>query len=152
MPQMEMYGMPAAEIRNLRSRWRKKISGDCTWKSFNAFAAWCGRNGYRKGLHLVKRYFDLPHGPGNSYFGKSEDADTGEEENISSFCNGCIRVCPGSGAGCTEWREWFVKNWNQNIHIPIKGEEKKIRQAFQYEHPDLEREGLRFENRQRETG
>ena len=62
---------------------------------------------------------------------------------MKSPCNNCDRVCPDGG--CKAWREWFPENWNENISIAPKEPRDKL--FFRYEHPDLVREGIVFENR-----
>ena len=57
----------------------------------------------------------------------------------------CLAVSPSLKA----WEDQFVKNWNENISISPKLQpqpDPNERQVWQYEHPDLEREGLRFEH------
>lgn len=54
---------------------------------------------------------------------------------INNLCDSCVDECPTGG--CSAWRRWFVENWNENIYI---GPKPKIREVFQYEHPDRERE------------
>ena len=173
MPMMkERYGIPGSEVKNLRTRWRKSISKDSVWKDFDDFILWSSKNGYSKGVHLHKKRDDEPHGPNNSYyFGAYTKGLTSRERKraarkkpaheeyaqknkledvVSPYCVGCERSCPGHGIGCVGWEEYFVENWNQNICRTLiqPQPEPEIRQTWQYEHPDLEREGLRFENRQ----
>jgi len=56
---------------------------------------------------------------------------------MSSPCEHCEAICPASG--CAEWKDWYVANWNENIHrkvtIGLTG-----RQVFRYEHPVRVRE------------
>ena len=52
-----------------------------------------------------------------------------------SPCKDCKRGCPQDG--CKERETWFIQNWNKNIHR-LKRPQKKTRQFWQYEHPDLE--------------
>jgi hypothetical protein len=55
----------------------------------------------------------------------------------SLYCRMYKKICPGNGGGCQAWKEWYVRNWNENINTHPEG-----RQKFQYEHPDLIREGI----------
>lgn len=61
----------------------------------------------------------------------------------SPFCRNCRR-CSNVWRGCPAWRKYFIDNWNKNIMV----KPKKTRQFFQYEHPDLVREGIVFEHEQ----
>ena len=58
-------------------------------------------------------------------------------ENCSSHSETCEK-----NKGCPKWRKQFIENWNENICIKPK---VMHREAFLYEHPDLEREGIVFE-------
>lgn len=56
-------------------------------------------------------------------------------DSESPFCRNCTRDdCPTNGDGCKAWETYFIDNWN-----------KKQRQFFRYEHPDLVREGIIYE-------
>lgn len=92
----------------------------------------------------------LPHSPTNSHFKFINPEDRHDmSDSTSRFCVGCSRECPGQGTGCQEWKNWFVANWNSKISTSQKlHQSDAARHVWQYEHPDLEREGLRFENRQ----
>lgn len=149
------YGIPGNEIANLSKRWQRKISKDCEWEDFNSFLFWCSVSGYKKGRELRRNDPESPHGPGNSYwYSLDEKRKREEQERIrqkklrqSTFCQGCSRVCQNNGSGCKEWEEWFVKNWNRNIHRkPKEPEAPQGKQYFRYEHPDLVREGIVFEH------
>ena len=50
-------------------------------------------------------------------------------------CEFCTQECPDSG--CKAWRDWWVRNWNQNIHRRKPAVRKQ--ESWQYEHPDRER-------------
>lgn len=72
-------------------------------------------------------------------------------DSESPFCRNCTRDdCPTNGDGCKAWETYFIDNWNKNIMKSI-GNHKKQRQFFQYEHPDLVREGIVFEHEQSEA-
>jgi hypothetical protein len=63
-------------------------------------------------------------------------------EAESLFCKCCEKECQSKRAGCKEWREYFVKNWNENISTYDPGQQQE--KIFRYEHPDLIREGIVF--------
>ena len=58
-----------------------------------------------------------------------------------SPCDSCDKVCAAEGRGCGLWRDYFVRNWNENISVKPK---KQAKEVFRYEHPDMIREGLCF--------
>lgn len=56
----------------------------------------------------------------------------------NSPCDACTRQeCTNRGNGCKEWEDWFVQNWNRNIHRKVP---KPPRRVWRYEHPDRVRE------------
>lgn len=74
---------------------------------------------------------------------------------LENLCAECFRECPGDGGGCKEWKEYFVKNWDQNIHrkkIEHIIEDQSKRCAWQYEHPDLVGEGIVWTGERRKDG
>lgn len=50
-------------------------------------------------------------------------------------CENCTQECPAGG--CNTWKEWWVQNWNENIHRNVPTVPKQV---WQYEHPDRVRE------------
>lgn len=60
-----------------------------------------------------------------------------------SPCDSCDKVCAAEGRGCGPWRDYFVRNWNENISVKPK---KQTKEVFRYEHPDMIREGIVFES------
>lgn len=56
---------------------------------------------------------------------------------MKSPCENCRKETCYPERGCSDWRKWFVKNWNENICVKP---EPKGREVFQYEHPDRVRE------------
>lgn len=152
------YGIPSKEVENIAKRW-SSIDGGKNWESMDAFVRWCSENGYKKGITLRRYDPEKPHSPENSFFGepsreviqKRKQKKKETMEIKSPFCEKCQKFCPGSGScGCEEWQEYFQKNWNENICIAPKKPEPKPAvkeglQVFQYEHPDLVREGIVFE-------
>lgn len=167
------YGIPRDEIKRLNTRWNRRINDrhDSGWECFDEFLRWCTENGYASGKILTRHNRQLPHSPENSYwvnnrrelvYRKSEtgtktkerkpraekpEKEPENESVVISFCKECGKKCTNNGSGCNQWKEWFVKNWNQNICIkpkPMLPPEPKGRQVFQYEHPDLMREGIIF--------
>ena len=108
--------------------------------SFKAFLKFADRTGYKTRLALWKLNQTKKHGPDNSYwYLKNSDLP-----NVKSpFCEQCDKKhCPGEGIGCAEYREWFVKYWNEYIHRKVQMPKKTCREVFCYEHPDLQREGI----------
>ena len=70
-------------------------------------------------------------------------------DSESPFCRNCDRErCSNIWQGCPEWQDYFRKNWNENIRA--KNSKAQTRQFFQYEHPDLVREGIVFRHEQGE--
>lgn len=58
---------------------------------------------------------------------------------VSPFCENCKEECPSYG--CREWREYYKKNWDQNISKAAQ-RVPRGKQVFRYEHPDMIREGI----------
>lgn len=148
------YGFPSKEVENLAKR-KSALDGGENWENIDHFVRWCSENGYQKGIKMRRYDPSKPHSPENSYFGDSiqEVARNRERKKRetraikSPFCEGCQKVCPGSGSGgCDQWQEYFQKNWDQNISIaPPKPEpavESNAPMVFRYEHPDMVREGI----------
>lgn len=50
-------------------------------------------------------------------------------------CENCTQECPAGGRNT--WKEWWVQNWNENIHRNVPTVPKKV---WRYEHPDWVRE------------
>ncbi|MBO7253017.1 MAG: hypothetical protein J6V25_10390 [Oscillospiraceae bacterium] len=154
------YGMSCQDVNNLYNKWGRKshwgtIRYNGMWESFNDFLYWCSQNGYKKGLILRKKDSEKPHGPDNSYwYDKEADAEQHLQKLIArrsdkcQMCRECTKECDAHG-GCKAWKDWFVMNWNKNIRIFRKlytsEQQQTIRQKFQYEHPDMIREGIRFD-------
>lgn len=116
--------------------------GDSEWESFESFASWSLENKWCTGKTLYKLNEMKPHGPENSYW-YLKNQEVPDSEN--ALCLACSRkYCPGNNIGCKPWRDAWIKNWNENICIR-KQETQQKREAFQYEHPDLVREGIVFE-------
>lgn len=153
----DRYGIPGPEVKNLARRYYQ-YPHDSGWRKMDDFLLWCSQNGYEKGLMLRKHDQDKPHGPDNSFF---EAVDHIKQENrrrknerrelTSPFCAGCEVGCTNIAVGCNVWRSRFVKNWDENIHVDLKPPEPpkpEARECWQYEHPDLVREGIVFESNQ----
>lgn len=155
MDTTERYGIPGDDVANLRRRWMRHRLQGCGWESFDAFLLWCSQKGFKKGMTIVKVDEDLPHSPENSLFQYrnmkkpvKQPAPKPKEE-VGDFCAKCKNKCPSYRVGCKAWEDQFVKNWNENISISPKLKPQpgsNERQVWQYEHPDLKREGLRFEH------
>lgn len=118
------------------------IENDHTFASFEDFCEWAEGKA-KKGFTVYKIDLTKPHSPKNSYWYYNSKR---QEDVVSPICENCdqeLRVC--DGIGCLKYREWFVKNWNENICIrPAGSPEPQNREVFRYEHPDLEREGIVF--------
>ena len=156
----DRYGIPGASVKHLIRKFYRYLR-DSDWYNADAFVRWCSENDWQKGLRLCKKDTSMPHGPDNSFFkkpemtvrAKAEDVRRRKEERknlVSPFCVGCEKNCSHTASGCEEWQEYFQKNWDQNIHIaPKKPEQKTVEegpQVFRYEHPDLVRKGIVFED------
>ena len=120
------------------------------FESFEMFLEFCKKSGYREGYVIRRHNLRKPHGPDNSYFDYRKpavrNARIKNNENKppapKSPCESCKLECTIQASGCAEWREWFVKNWDKNIHRKVVIPKKRSREAFRYEHPDLVREGI----------
>lgn len=138
------YGLSPEEVDRLTGRWSHGVKSDSTFESLDAFLRWASV-GYKKGVQLRKRDESKPHGPGNSYWldGREERYVPNGKQVLQrvTYCSGCTRDCQENGNGCVGWREYFVRNWNENIHREVKNVPRK-REFFCYEHPDLVREGI----------
>lgn len=152
----DRYGIPGAEIQNLYHRWRRQIKNDTEWESFDAFVYWSAYSRYKKGLELRKHDITMPHGPDNSFWYSGVEAreiahqeqkkKMGEYYSIESpFCKKCGIKKRHCLDGCSEWKQWWIKNWNTNICVKPVTEEPPKREKYKYEHPDLQREGIVFE-------
>lgn len=148
-----IFGFSSTETRNLyRVFW--SIKDDCEWNNHKEFIEWASRFGYTKGRHLIKIDPSKKHGPDNSmYYDPVAAAKERQEKRNeyvtyrSPFCESCEKEnCLTNGSlGCLAWREYWVKNWNEKIYVPPKEPEKSNTKRFwQYEHPDLVREGICF--------
>lgn len=130
---------------------RYKYIREHDWEDFEDFVRWAMDTGIWKGAFLRKKDESKPHGPENSYwsdqpFVGNRDWDR-PERTRSPFCEGCNRNTKFGCGGCEKWEEYFVQNWNQNIHIKLNIPEivKPVDNGpakFCYEHPDLIREGI----------
>lgn len=157
MDAIERYGIPGDDVANLRRRWMRHRLRECGWESFDAFLLWCSQKGFKKSMQIVKLDDNLPHSPENSLFQyrnmkkpvkkPAENPPKQRKEDIGDFCAKCQNKCPSYRVGCKAWEDQWVKNWNENISTsPKLHQSDAARHVWQYEHPDLEREGLRFES------
>ena len=146
------YGLSSEEVRIMWNKFRKiKNSGATDWKDLDEFCKWSVQEGYKPGMRIKKQYSFLPHSKENSYY-----VNTGEPEADrhathidaeSPFCQNCeIKDCATVSFGCKKWREYFVKNWNDNICRRGRPVPRPADMVFRYEHPDLVREGIVFEH------
>ena len=145
------------DLENLRKRFYV-YRADMEWTCLEEFVTWAKENGYKKGLHLKKIDASKKHGPGNSRYEDSKakvllrtEKHKKFMETRSPYCIGCTKpICPGQGTGgCNGWKEYWIKNWDENIHyVPVvqEVEKPKTSRFWQYEHPDLVREGIVFEH------
>ena len=146
-----MFGFNHRETENLRTRFRNIPQEDRVWECVEEFIKWARDSGYAKGLHLRKHNEEMPHGPDNSFWltanaGELKTRFLNQMKKGSVFCRSCEKDCPRDGRGCKEWREYFRLNWNENIHVPKpKPVVQERPMVFQYEHPDLVREGIEWQ-------
>lgn len=112
------------------------------FKSYEAFASFAEKTGYKTGFKLYQKDQTKRHGPGNSYwYWKNSDLP----DVKSPFCEHCEKqYCPGEGIGCAEYRKRFAEYWNKFIYRAPPKQEKKNREVFRYEHPDLVKEGIEW--------
>ena len=133
------------QLRSLRDRWETLEQEGCGWASFEAFTQWAEVSGFQTNKGMFKLNQRKPHGPGTSYW---YDQHKELPDVISPFCENCGTDCANQRVGCFRWREYFVRNWNENIYVPpANTADPGRRQVFRYEHPDLVREGIVFEMR-----
>ena len=150
------YGIPAKEVENLRSRY-KKLKLKEGFGSFDAFLQFASECGYKPFLHLRRYDTSMPHSPDNSFFYEQKAKDDlppkkpGPKslEVVSPYCVGCKQKCPERGIGCAGWQVYFVRHWDEVIcgrqkpaPLPEPLPEPPKREFFQYEHPDTVRRML----------
>lgn len=147
-----MYGFDGKETECLRRRFCNLSKEETGWANADEFLRWARDSGYEKNLHMGRHDETLPHGPGNSFWMTRDLWQTRQRflkkmKESCPFCRDCEKTCSLSGKGCTEWQQYFVKNWNKHICIakPVVKEDPNVRKCFRYEHPDLVREGIVFE-------
>lgn len=144
-----MYGFDAKETECLRRRFYKLKKKEAEWEDVYDFMMWARDSGYEKNLNMGKRDKTLPHGPENSFWlekGYASERYLQKIRQNCDFCTGCEKRCSVSGLGCKDWRNYFVKNWNEKIYVPpVKPVVYEGPMVFRYEHPDLVREGIVFE-------
>lgn len=143
---IDRYGFTETEVTAFQQRWNRSIRQDSTWNNFDDFLAWAGTAGYSKGARIYKIDESKPFGPDNAYFyrGRILTVKEAAAHEKPEVCRNCIEETTSCALyGCAMWKEWFVKNWNDNIHVDIPLAMRKPKKTvFQYEHPDLVREGL----------
>ena len=142
----EQYGLSDNVVNCMRHLWSKKKLKESDFESFYHFLEWCSRSDYVKFAQIRRYNEDKPHGPENSFWYVRPVREPAKKQtDTSPFCENCENNSSGCNIkGCLSWREWFIKNWNDNICIKPKcaPEEEKKNLYFQYEHPDLVREGI----------
>lgn len=135
------YGFSVTEVNAHNGRWYRSIRPDTTWGSFDEYLRWARDTGCQPGYQLRKLDPMKPHGPDNSYWYCSVKAAEIKqmlppEEKTSPFCQGCEKECPLAGNGCAEWREYWILNWNLNIHRKrVTTPSPPKREFFVYFHP-----------------
>lgn len=147
----EKYGIPGPEVENLSKRFYSQKLAEGFYDR-DTFLLWCSQNGYKKGLTLYKKDDSLPHSTENSFFADSAEVRKRRAEKFredmqisNEFCKACTTECKGTG--CKEWQDWFQKNWDEKIHVPkVIPPEPEKPMVWRYEHPDLVREGIVFED------
>lgn len=162
------YGLTGRQVQHLRDRWRKNaVNG--TWEDFDAFVKWASETGYEDGVLLRKFNEEKPHGPDNSFWAtrsqcfQSNGRPAGAADKkprkkraavvkpkpepdhppVRDLCAVCETPCKHRECGCEEWFRNWQRYWNANIHRKV---EIRKRMVFQYEHPDLQKEGIVFEH------
>lgn len=142
----DRYGFADFEVQAIRQRWNRSIQQDSTWSCFDEFLKWVSTAGYAKGIKILKIDESRPFGPDNAYCyrGRSLAAKEAAAHEKPEVCQNCIEETASCALyGCALWKEWFVKNWNDNIHVDIQLAMRTPKKTvFQYEHPDLVREGV----------
>jgi hypothetical protein len=144
---------PGTDEYNLWRRYqyleRREKTG---WRNFEHFVKWSKENGHFRGAFLRKKDKDKPVGPSNAFWSVSPAYYYSDMQanvsNESAFCVGCTkRQNPELCQGCNEYREWYIKNWDERIHVDLNGWIAKAQisdrdkdSKFRYEHPDIERE------------
>ena len=156
MPYKSRNGFTGKEMDALRKKYCR-IDGSSDFESFDSFLKFCANQNYKKGQRMRRRTLSKPHGPDNSFFVSNNYTEMRKKvdpkeikPDMMNPCLGCGNQCdagtvecPIGAMGCKEWRVWFQKHWDEFIHQYLKSEtEKKGREFFQYEHPDLQREGI----------
>ena len=147
----DRYGIPAHEVDNLSSRFKRNKLKE-TFGSFDNFLKFCAEQGYQPGMGMYRYYPNEPHSPENTFFHarpnkpepKAKPEKPEQKDICSTFCK--KKKCDASGAGCAEYKKRWAENWNKNIHRKITESKVPNRtMVFRYEHPDLIREGIVFE-------
>ena len=142
------YGLSSDEVMIMKSKFQKvKNGGGTDWKDLDEFCKWSVQEGYKPGMRIKKQYPFLPHSKENSYFVPTGEPEADRPETYiaaeSPFCQNCeIKDCATVSFGCKKWREYFVKNWNDNICRRGRPVPRPADVVFRYEHPDLVREGI----------
>lgn len=140
----EYYGFTEDEVTAFRMRWNRYIKKDTVWPNFEEFLKWVSCAGYTKGARIVRHDGSQPYGPENAYIRKGRILSAKEvmEFNKPVICRGCPDESAScSLSGCPQYKEWFIKNWDENIHQDIPPHLAKPKKTvFQYEHPDRVRE------------
>lgn len=150
MPYKTQNGFTCREMDILRKKYQM-LRDNSDFGSFENFLKFCAESGYKQGYMIFRHDKSKPHSDVNSYFvyrkPPVKTTKINKEDNASptpkSPCESCKLECSIQISGCAEWRVWFQKHWDEFIHQDLKSEtEKKGREFFQYEHPDLQREGI----------
>lgn len=145
------YGLSSDEVMIMKSKLQKmRKGGDTDWETVEQFVKWAVEEGYKPGMRIKKYFSFLPHSMENSYFvhtgQKEEERHPTFIDSESPYCKNCdIDDCDRMAFGCKKWREYFVKNWNENICRNGRPTPRPADVVFRYEHPDLVREGIVFE-------
>jgi len=132
-------------VGKLYDRWSRHKLKESDFESFDAFVKWSAEAGFQSYAQLRRYDPNEPHGPDNSHwYTRPPYQPVPKQDYTCSFCQGCTRgYCDQVVNGCKEWRDWFVKDWNENIcRKPKEPEKPRAREVFRYEHPDLVREGI----------
>lgn len=116
--------IPGEDEYNLLRRFQyMKRRGEFGWETFEDFLEWAKETGYFKYAYLRRKDLSKPFEPGNCYWSTVAEpvSNTGIQRPhkisvISQFCEGCQKRDPETCDGCLDWGQWFIENWNKNIH------------------------------------
>lgn len=145
------YGLSSDEVMIMKAKFQKvRQSGATDWENVDQFCRWAVEEGYKPGMRLRAHCSFEPHSMDNSYFAYPGETQPERHatfiDSESPFCKQCSREeCNTMAYGCKSWRDYFMKNWDENICRKGRPAARFAEEVFRYEHPDLVREGILFE-------